>query len=172
MRGNGMYSLSQHYREGVAFILCVLMSTLAVITESRAHGIESMIENSAEKTITVNFHYSDGSPASYTKVKVYAPIDDTVEFQNGRTDKNGRFSFVPDATGLWRISQSDGLGHATTLEHDVNIVRTIVKKGNGVKPEQRTNKLIMGILGCSLILNTGFMIQALKRTRTQQVGLA
>lgn len=34
-----------------------------------------------------------------------------VEYQNGRTDAQGRFAFVPSAAGDWLIRLDDGTGH-------------------------------------------------------------
>ncbi|MCS6772205.1 MAG: hypothetical protein NZ740_09305 [Kiritimatiellae bacterium] len=61
--------------------------------------------------------YADGSPAAFVEVTVYAPGEDRV-FQQGSTDREGRFVFFPFTAGSWRIRVDDGMGHAleTTLE--------------------------------------------------------
>ena len=75
-----------------------------------AHGTAYRIIGDAT-VATIEFVYSDQEPMQYAEVLVYSPKDKRVEFQNGRTDRNGRFSFCPDVTGSWRILVKDGTGH-------------------------------------------------------------
>ena len=67
----------------------------------------------------VQFAYAGGSVPTYAKVEVYSPADAKVEFQNGRTDAQGRFAFMPDAPGQWRIIMADNMGHR--VEHAVEV---------------------------------------------------
>lgn len=68
--------------------------------------------------VVLEFQYAAGDPAAYAAIKVYAPDDQATpsdtpkaEYQNGRTDASGRFSFVPDAPGKWTVVMTDGQGH-------------------------------------------------------------
>ncbi|MBI9083681.1 MAG: hypothetical protein JEZ11_08780 [Desulfobacterales bacterium] len=79
-----------------------------------AHGVHYDFES--EKTVCLRVSYSDGEPMSYAKAKIFSPADAEIEHQNGRTDKNGRFAFVPDIEGAWRIDVEDGMGHAVKAE--------------------------------------------------------
>lgn len=81
-----------------------------------AHGVGYAVDSS--KTACVRIFYDDGKPMSYAKVKVFGPDDGTIEHQNGRTDKHGRFAFVPDAPGKWRVEAGDGMGHAIDAQVD------------------------------------------------------
>jgi nickel transport protein len=75
-----------------------------------AHGTgHRLITDSA--ALTVEFFYSDNEPMSYAEVFVFGPQDHQVEYQNGRTDQRGRFSFYPSVPGAWRIEAGDGMGH-------------------------------------------------------------
>ena len=67
----------------------------------------------------VQFAYAGGSVPTYAKVEVYSPADAKVEFQNGRTDAQGRFAFMPDTPGQWRIIMADNMGHR--VEHAVDV---------------------------------------------------
>lgn len=67
----------------------------------------------------VQFAYAGGSVPTYAKVEVYSPADTKVEFQNGRTDAQGRFAFMPDTPGQWRIIMADNMGHR--VEHAVEV---------------------------------------------------
>jgi nickel transport protein len=75
-----------------------------------AHGTgHSLVRERA--AVTVEFFYSDNEPMSYAEVLVFGPHDLKVEYQNGRTDQKGRFSFYPSVPGTWRIEAGDGMGH-------------------------------------------------------------
>lgn len=67
----------------------------------------------------VQFAYAGGEQPTYAKVEVYSPADSKVEFQNGRTDAQGRFAFMPDTPGQWRIIMADNMGHR--VEHAVDV---------------------------------------------------
>ena len=94
------------------FIFCLfawLLLSLHPVNLS-AHGVDYRIAEE-KKTIVVETFYSTGEPMSYAEVLVFSPQDQKVEYQNGRTDKNGTFAFCPDTEGEWRIEISDGTGH-------------------------------------------------------------
>jgi nickel transport protein len=76
-----------------------------------AHGTDYRILSDAP-AVSAEFFYADGEPMRYAEILIFAPENDTVEYQNGRTDQNGRFAFVPNAPGSWKIRVNDGMGHA------------------------------------------------------------
>ena len=80
------------------------------------HGVGYAVDTS--RTVCIRVSYDDSEPMSYAKVKVFGPGDGTIEHQNGRTDKNGRFAFVPDAPGVWRVEAGDGMGHGIQAQVD------------------------------------------------------
>lgn len=90
------------------FLACLLCCIWAVSAQAHALLAEQVQQSHA---ITVRFAYSGGDKAAYTAVEVYSPADAAVEYQNGRADKNGTFSFVPNASGEWLVVMSDGMGH-------------------------------------------------------------
>lgn len=47
---------------------------------------------------------------------IFSPHDKEIEYQNGRTDKNGCFSFIPDDTGTWTVVINDGTDHGDRIE--------------------------------------------------------
>ncbi len=61
--------------------------------------------------VIVDCRYAGTEPAAYASVLVYSPADAESEFQNGRTDTQGRFSFVPDRDGHWKFIVDDEIGH-------------------------------------------------------------
>lgn len=74
-----------------------------------AHGITRVVEQKNVMVITAR--YDDGEPISYASVKIYSPGGRDLEYQNGRTDKDGRFAFVPSEAGDWLVRLDDGAGH-------------------------------------------------------------
>ncbi len=99
---------------------------LAVTSTIFAHGVGFKLETSNSAQI-VSFHYSGGEPMAYVDVLVYDPHNSDVEFQNGRTDRNGNFAFVPDSEGVWIVKAEDAKGHMG----DANVIIS-KKKGDMV----------------------------------------
>ncbi|PHR29851.1 MAG: hypothetical protein COA36_03080 [Desulfotalea sp.] len=149
-------------RIGLTLMPCVLglVCIFMLPHESVGHALDYRILE-AKETPAIDFHYSDGSPASYTAVKIWSPDNGTIEFLNGRTDKNGRISFLPDVDGVWRITINDGMGHVKTLQYEVDgSTGNVVAKNQN---EQHNSRLLLAILGCSLILNLGFLLKRVAR---------
>ncbi len=145
------------------FYICIFLLTLTCIKDGGAHGLESIVSESVGVTSTIDFQYSDGSPASFAQVKIWSPENDSIEFQNGRTDANGRFTFVPDADGVWRITVNDGMGHAVTLEPELSRnADSTITKGSTSSSAAGSNRLFSALFGCSLILNLGFLVGRFK----------
>lgn len=99
-----------------AAVFLILSLTLA--QTALAHGTDYRILDS-EGTIVVEFIYADNQPMRYAEVLLFSPEDDDIEYQNGRTDMNGRFAFYPDAPGRWRIQADDGTGHLERVSIEV-----------------------------------------------------
>ncbi|MBN1498378.1 MAG: hypothetical protein JXA07_16520 [Spirochaetes bacterium] len=89
----------------IALAACVSLAPFCLA----AHGIVRTIEEGRAMVVTAL--YDDGEPISYAAVRIFAPGDRKVEFQNGRTDARGRFSFVPHGPGDWLVRLDDGGGH-------------------------------------------------------------
>ncbi len=89
----------------VIFALCFLPALLL------AHGTRA---ERIEGGVGIAARYDDGSPITYSEVKVYSPADRENPFQEGLTDKRGQFLFLPDERGEWRIVVDDGMGHLLT----------------------------------------------------------
>lgn len=101
------------------FVLAALLFSLSLLPQTAAgHGTGYRIRDS-KAAITVEFIYSDNQPMRYAEVLVFSPETDEFEYQNGRTDMNGRFVFYPDAPGKWRIQADDGTGHLERVSIDI-----------------------------------------------------
>lgn len=65
-------------------------------------------------SVVVEARYGDGTAVAFADTAVHSPAGDG-EFQAARTDANGRFAFLPDRPGPWRVSVDDGMGHRVEL---------------------------------------------------------
>jgi nickel transport protein len=90
----------------------IALTLLGAAAPALGHGISGTPVSGGAG---VAARYDDGSPASFSEVKVYAPGDTNV-FQEGLTDREGRFVFHPASAGVWRIRVDDGMGHALDQE--------------------------------------------------------
>ncbi len=106
------------------FIILALLSCCHGIC--LAHGASYTLLR--DTSVVIKVKYSDGTAMSYAEVKIFSPNDDEIEYQNGRTDKNGCFAFVPNEQGVWMIKVNDGMGHGineqVTIKEGSNISGT------------------------------------------------
>lgn len=93
--------------------LCLAVFLLSAAALCRAHGVDGYADQATGYCVTAR--YSDGEPMSWAEIKIAAP-DSDIEFQNGRTDRNGKFMFLPDGQGAWEVVVQDGMGHRMALE--------------------------------------------------------
>lgn len=122
-----------------------------------AHGTGYRVIEEAP-VIATEFFYSDKEPMRYAEVLVFSPENNEVEYQNGRTDQNGRFVFYPEMPGKWRIKVNDGMGHAVQAEIPVDSpeIGTEAIKGLADKktaPAGTASKWLKIMLGLSIVLN-------------------
>ena len=109
-----MHSL---YTRGVASLV---FAALLLMGAAQAHAHALYAAHTLQGSVAlVQFAYAGGQVPTYAKVEVYSPADAKVEFQNGRTDAQGRFAFMPDTPGQWRIIMADNMGHR--VEHAVDV---------------------------------------------------
>lgn len=93
----------------------MLLSILLVMVctgSSLAHAIRMQIEENPP-AVTVWAGFSAATPLIDATMEVIAPDGETL-FQSGRTDKQGRFAFLPHEAGEWTLKVDDGRGHRQT----------------------------------------------------------
>jgi len=122
-----------------------------------AHGTDYRVIDEAP-VIAAEFFYSDKEPMRYAETLVFSPENDAVEYQNGRTDQNGRFAFCPEMSGKWRIKVNDGMGHAVRAEISVKPPETAGGAAEGLieretPPAADASMIMKALLGLSLLLN-------------------
>jgi len=138
-------------------LICLFLPSLIF-----CHGVECDI---IEGGVGVQVKYEDveRTPISYAEVKVFSP--DGKEFQQGLTDRFGRFLFYPDKKGKWKIEVNDGMGHGVVKEINVSEDKKVVEK----KTEKNFGLLQKIVVGISIIwgfTGVAFYILAKKNTKT------
>ncbi|MDZ7833437.1 MAG: hypothetical protein U5L07_16960 [Desulfobacterales bacterium] len=139
-------------------VLAFAMIWMTVLPEgAAAHGTDYRV---IEETpvIAAEFFYSDKKPMRYAEVLVFSPENDVVEYQNGRTDQNGRFAFYPEMPGNWLVKVNDGMGHAVRAEISVKPAETAggtaeVPAEPKRQPTADASMIMKALLGLSLLLN-------------------
>ncbi len=148
----------------VATLLAAGLVCLCLASTALAHAVHYRVLEQDGDAVAFEVSFGPKEPAAYAAVLVYGPDDQEVEHQNGRTDRQGRFAFLPDRPGVWRVRVEAGMGHQVSFEVDV--------AESGTEPEQeavqgnvlsQTEIWIRAGLGASLLLNLGFLAARLRR---------
>ena len=142
------------------FALSILILLVPLACIAYAHG--TGYKNSEFRAITLEFFYSTGEKMSYREARVFSPTDNKFAAQTGRTDEQGRFAFIPDVSGDWRVVVKDEEGHQ--CEAKINVTQEFLTNKEILKTESSLptkNELFMrAILGVSLIFNLAFIIRS------------
>ena len=135
---------------------------LLITGEIFAHG--TGYRNSQFEAVALEFMYSTGEAMSYREARVFSPNDEKFAYQSGRTDEKGRFAFVPDVPGKWRVIVRDEEGHQCTAE--INITAENLNPKNESQNQNQASTILNGyeifmrsILGVSLIFNIALIIR-------------
>lgn len=144
-------------------VFLITLGLLVPMGTALAHGIT--VETSIEGgVVVVSSSYSSTQPLVDASVSVYSPSDPDNAWQTGRTDRTGRFAFVPDVEGEWTVAVDDRQGHmkrtAVAFRPDVPEEKKLSEEtlAESAEPvENRLNTIHKIILGLSLIIGiTGF----------------
>ncbi|MGY0162967.1 hypothetical protein [Edwardsiella tarda] len=154
-------------RSGVTWVLLPLAGWLAAPAGAHAHSVLAH-DLSSDQARVVQFGYSTGDDAPFAQIKVYAPNDAATEYQNGRTDRLGRFAFVPNQRGEWRLEMRDGMGHA--LSHPITVSAPSGQAASQPIKHDLFSRFALplrALLGVSLLLNlcaaAGYMARQHRR---------
>jgi len=98
----------------------------------------------ATQEVTVQFATADGKAMADAEVSVYAPGDPTHPVKNGKTDKDGKFTFSTDRDGLWTAQARNG----------TEVARATIRVGGQQGKEQGALSpyLVFGALGVLLMI--------------------
>lgn len=134
-----------------------LMLVLCASTYALAHG--TGYRHSELKAVALEFFYSDGEKMSYREARVFSPRDEKFAAQTGRTDEAGRFAFVPDCPGEWRVIVRDEEGHQCVATVAVNEDSSAESPSQSSIP-QGTELALRAVLGVSLIFNIAMIVRS------------
>ena len=124
--------------------------------ETLAHG--TGYRHSEIRAVSLEFMYSTGEMMSYRAARVFSPNDEKFAYQTGRTDEKGRFAFIPDTSGTWRVIVRDEEGHQCTAEIDVT--QEFLSDGANITTQQKdTGLFIRALLGVSVIFNIAMIVR-------------
>jgi nickel transport protein len=151
-------------------LLFVVIWIVFLPSGTAAHGTDYRVLDDTP-VVAAEFLHSDKDPMRYAEVLVFSPENKNVEYQNGRTDRNGRFAFCPEMPGKWLIKVNDGMGHAVRAEVSVDFPETESEAIKGLAdkdtPAARgTSKWIKVILGLSIVLNLFLGMYVMKKGKS------
>ncbi len=117
------------------------------------HGLDLQVEIRPPLVVTRAF-YEGGIPLAFGLVTVNNPRGE--EFQNGRTDRLGRFVFYPDQQGTWTVIVDDEMGHLRRTQVDLSELSGQSAAAVPVEKKEYSFwlKLLFG-LGLILLLSAG-----------------
>jgi len=82
-----------------------------------AHGVRHSVSHGAT---VVTATYDEGSPMAFCDVTVFGPDSKEEPYQEGTSDRNGCFAFLPDTNGAWKVTVDDGMGHLVEAGIDID----------------------------------------------------
>ncbi|MFO7750306.1 MAG: hypothetical protein R6V54_09475 [Desulfobacteraceae bacterium] len=148
---------------------------MAIPFNAFAHGTDYRLIGK-DAVVAAEFFYSDKTPMEYAEILIFSPENEKVEFQNGRTDQNGRFAFLAETPGKWQMKVNDGMGHAVHAAVTVKPVNSESKKNDEIADKQQNratkkNNPLLGdspmgvrlVLGLSILLNLFLGVYVWKR---------
>ncbi|MCU0589825.1 MAG: DUF4198 domain-containing protein [Syntrophobacteraceae bacterium] len=143
--------------------LLLLVSVLALPLTAWSHGAFHHV--TWKEAVVITAEYDDGEPMSYAEVRIHPPAEAKAAHQVGHMDRRGRFAFVPDAPGQWRITIDGGMGHLVEASVSVNEAHGLQGDPEGGRPSSRWQGIAAGlgvIFGLSGIL---YSLRAGRRNR-------
>ena len=93
-------------------LAAALLLALAAALPAAAHEI--LHEEATGEATVVRFFYAGGVPFSYESYEVFR-AGETIPYQTGFTDAEGRVVFLPDREAEWRIRVFSEDGHGAEL---------------------------------------------------------
>lgn len=126
------------------FTVCLLCHPPAAYS----HAVRGAV--SQQNGMQVRALYDGGDPMTYAAVEV-KHADDDLPFQTGRTDRNGRFMFLPDKAGKWQVQVTDGMGHRLSLSVEVDPDLALNKRQANRPGEDGPGRYAKALTGVAII---------------------
>jgi nickel transport protein len=127
------------------------------------------------RAVPLEFYYSTGEAMAYLEARVFSPSspsDPKNSFQSGRTDEFGRYSFIPDTTGKWRVTVNDPEGHRAEASIEVGddfFTDTGGVAASGGSP-RGAELILRALLGVSVIFNIAAFLMLRSSKISEKIG--
>jgi nickel transport protein len=122
-----------------------------------AHGVRHSV---SEGATVVAATYDDGSPMAFCDVTVLAPQNGEAPYQEGTSDRNGCFAFLPDTNGTWTVTIDDGMGHLEEARIEIDSIG-----GPKTETAHAPDRLGGAVVGISIIFGIFGVYALLTRRR-------
>ncbi len=86
-----------------------------------SHDILYSLER--DGAVVIRVYFADGTEVAHAPYEVYAPSDQRIPWQKGRTDRMGYLSFYPTQEGRWRVKVMEEGGHGLDFTVDMAELR-------------------------------------------------
>ena len=137
--------------------LFVVTVMLLSVSPGYAHGVG--YREVSLRAVPLEFFYSTGEKMSYREAKIFSPKDPKFAVQSGRTDEEGRFAFIPDVSGDWRVIVRDEEGHQCEAKITINDINNSVSVSNESSAPEGLELFMRALLGVSLIFNFALLVR-------------
>jgi nickel transport protein len=141
-----MHRASHHHVAVALFVLCLLLADSA-----RSHDLQYTVTDGP--AVVVKLFYPDNTPFTFEGYEIYR-AGETLPYQVGRTDSQGRIAFLPDAAAEWRIKVISEDGHGLDFKLSTDAAATLIAYEKPLF--ERYSRIFLGvalILGVFGILN-------------------
>ncbi len=136
---------------------------------ANAHGVKWEVSQIQAQGFI--FSYADGSTIKKADVKVFGPNDPQKLYQEGKTDKNGNFAFIPNSSGAWILTANDGSGHLVTAKlslKDEDLAKVQSETSSEINMANQVESAVkpykMGVI-VSILLNIALLALYFKRKK-------
>lgn len=86
----------------------LLICILSLPTAVQAHGLQYSVGGG--QAVVIRLASEDNAPFSFENYELYR-VGEKQPFQSGRSDGQGRITFLPDRAGEWRVKAFSEEGH-------------------------------------------------------------
>ena len=130
--------------------LSLALGLLLFTSLAWGHRMHHEVSSAQAQVLTVSHAF--GQQPIFEPYQVFAP-DSDMPFQTGRTDLQGRVSFLPDRPGRWRVVVSTEDGHGVEVRVRVDEALAITQVEN-----PGAGGLAMTLAGVGYLLGLGGLL--------------
>ena len=120
--------------------LLFVAGVLALPAPASAHDLQYQV--SGGQAVVVRLFYVDDTPFTFEGYEIYRDSE-TVPYQVGRTDSQGRIAFLPDRAATWRIKAISEDGHGLDFKLSTDAAAVLA---DSEKPfYERYARIVVGV---------------------------